>query len=115
MLQPSEAAIVIARPEVADHQRRFPGRGGAAKNKPKQASGCKLGIVVITGVPVVRAELDRCEDDADVETIERSCEQCRRPAQHDFGALPTGFTEHRFMCIEHFLRRAKGFIASPYS
>ena len=36
-------------PEVAD-QRRFPGRGGAAKNKPKQASGSL--VLSSGGVPM---------------------------------------------------------------
>jgi hypothetical protein len=61
-------------------------------------------FVVVAGMPVVWVELDRREDDADIERIERDREQDCSPAQNHLGALTPSDTEHQLMCIEHLFR-----------
>jgi hypothetical protein len=54
-------------------------------------------------MPPIWSELDRREDDPDVERLERLCEQHLRSVQDDFRALTPGLAEHLFVCIEHLV------------
>jgi len=65
-------------------------------------------------MPVIGTEFDRREHDADVERVERLGDNV--PAQRStISAHCRPATEHRFMCIEHFLGRLEWLHRSSFA
>ena len=58
--------------------------------------------VIIAAMLVVGTDLDRREDNANGQRIDRHGEQTRRPFEHDLGGLTAGVAEHGLVGVAHF-------------